>query len=52
MMESQTLERVDLYAKRVLPGDPLPINITPIKDNDDAPSNGKLWGLVGELTKC
>ncbi len=49
-MERQTSERVNLYARRELPGDPLPINITPVEINDDVPSKGKLWEVVGELT--
>ena len=49
-MESQTLEQVDLYARRVLPGDPLPINVTPIEINHDALSNGEQRGVVSKLT--
>ena len=49
-MESQTLEWVDLYARRVLPGNPLPINVTPIKIDNDAPSDSKLRGAVSKLT--
>jgi hypothetical protein len=49
-MERQTLERVDLYARRDLPGDPLPINVTPAEINDDVPSDGELQGVVGKLT--
>jgi hypothetical protein len=50
MMEHQTSERVDLYARRESPGNPLPINVTPVKINDDVLSNGKLQEVVGELT--
>jgi hypothetical protein len=50
MMEHQTLERVDLYARRELPGDPLPINVTPVEINDNTPSDGKLRQVVGKLT--
>jgi hypothetical protein len=49
-MERQTSERVDLYARRDLPGDPLPINVTPTEINDDVPSDGELRGVVGKLT--
>jgi hypothetical protein len=49
-LEHQTSKRVNLYARRDLPGDPLPINITPVKINDDAPSDGKLRQVVGKLT--
>jgi hypothetical protein len=49
-MERQTLEQVDLYARRELPGDPLPINVTPVKVDDDALSDGKLQQVVGKLT--
>jgi hypothetical protein len=36
-MERQTLERVDLYAWRESPGDPLPINVTPVVINNNFP---------------
>ncbi len=49
-MECQTLERVDLYARRESAGDPLPINVTPVKISDDAPMDGKLWQVAGKLT--
>ncbi len=49
-LEHQTLERVDLYARRDLPGNPLPINTTPVEINDDPPSDGKLRQVVGKLT--
>jgi hypothetical protein len=49
-MERQTLERVDLYAQRESPGDPLPINVTPVVINDDVPMDGELWQVAGELT--
>ncbi len=45
-----TSERVDLYARRESPGNPLPINVTPVKINDDVPSDGKLREVVGKLT--
>ncbi len=49
-MERQTLERVDIYARRVLPGDPLQINVAPTEINDNVPSGGELRGVVGKLT--
>jgi hypothetical protein len=44
-MDRQTTERVDLYARRDSPGDPLPINVAPVEIND-----GELREVVGELT--
>jgi hypothetical protein len=49
-MEPQMLEQVDLYAQRESPGDPLPINVTPVVINDDVPMDGKLWQVAGKLT--
>ncbi len=49
-LERQTSERVDLYARRDLPGDPLPINLTPVKINDDALSDSELRQVVSKLT--
>ncbi len=49
-MERPMLERVDLYARRESAGDPLPINVTPVKISDDAPMDGKLWQVAGKLT--
>ncbi len=49
-MECQTLERVDLYARRESPGNPLPINVTPVVINDDVPTDSKLCQVAGELT--
>jgi hypothetical protein len=49
-MERQMLERVDLYAWRDSPGDPLPINVTPVVINDDVPTDGELRQVAGELT--
>jgi hypothetical protein len=49
-MEHQTLERVGLYARRESPGDPLPINVTPVKIDNNALSDGKLRQIVGKLT--
>jgi hypothetical protein len=50
MLERQTSERVDLYARRDSPGNPLPINVTPVKINNNALSDGKLQQVVGKLT--
>ncbi len=49
-LEHQTSERVDLYARRDLPDNPLPINVTPVEISNDAPSDGKLRQAVGKLT--
>jgi hypothetical protein len=49
-MERQTLERVDIHARRESLGDRLPINVTPVEINDDIPPDGKLREVVGELT--
>jgi hypothetical protein len=48
-MEHQTLERVDLYARRDSPGNTLPINVAPTEINDNVPSDGELRGVVGKL---
>ena len=49
-LDRQTTDRVDLYARRNSPGEPLPINIAPVAINDDVPTDGELRGVVGELT--
>jgi hypothetical protein len=49
-MECQTSERVNFYAQRESPGDPLPINVTPVEINDDALSDDELRQVVGKLT--
>ena len=49
-MERQTSERVDLYARRLSPGDPLPINIDRIEVNDDAPLDVEIRTVVSELS--
>ncbi len=48
-MERQTSERVDLYARRDSPGNPLRINVAPTEINDNVPSDGELRGVVGKL---
>ncbi len=49
-MERQMLERVDLYARRESPGNPLPINVTPVMINDNVPTDSELWHVAGKLT--
>jgi hypothetical protein len=49
-MERQTSERVDLYARRLLPGNPLPINVERTKINDDIPSDGEIRIAVSKLS--
>jgi hypothetical protein len=49
-MECQTLERVDLYARRESAGNPLPINVTPVEISEDTPTDGKLRQVAGKLT--
>jgi hypothetical protein len=49
-MEYQTMEWVDLYARRDSPGDPLPINVTPVMINEDVPMDGELRQVAGKLT--
>ncbi len=48
-MEQQTLERVDLYARTESPGNPLPVNVTPVVIEDDALTNGELRQVAGKL---
>jgi hypothetical protein len=48
-MECQTLERVHLYTRKVLPGNPLPINYGPIKINNDAPSDKEIQLATSKL---
>jgi hypothetical protein len=43
------LEWVDLYARRESPGDPLPINVTPVVINHDVPTDGELRQVAGKL---
>jgi hypothetical protein len=49
-MERQTLERVNLYARRESPGDPLQINVTPVVISDNVPMDGELQQVAGKLT--
>jgi len=49
-MERQMLERVDLYARRESPGNPLPINVTPVVIDDDVLMDGELRHVASEIT--
>jgi hypothetical protein len=51
-MERQTSEpeRVDLYARRQSPGNPLPLHLTPVKINDDVPTDSENRIVAGGLT--
>jgi hypothetical protein len=49
-MEHQTLEWVDLYTRRVLPGNPISINYGPIKINNDAPSDEEIRLATSKLS--
>jgi hypothetical protein len=49
-IECQILERVDLYARRESPGNPLPINVTPVVINDNVSTDNELWHVAGKLT--
>ncbi len=49
-LECQTLERVNLYAQRESPGNPLPINVTQVEISNDVPSDSKLRQVAGKLT--
>ena len=49
-MKRQMMERVDLYAWRESPGDPLPINVTPVVISNDVPKDGKLQQVASKLT--
>jgi hypothetical protein len=49
-MERQTLERVDLYMRRALPGNPLPINYGPIEINSNAPSDKEIRLATSKLS--
>jgi hypothetical protein len=49
-MELQTSERVDLYARRMSPGDTLPIHVDRIKINDDALLDGEIRIAASKLS--
>jgi hypothetical protein len=48
-MEHQTSERVNLYTRRALPGNPIPINYGPIKINDNAPLDEEIRLATSKL---
>ena len=50
MMERQTAERVALYTRRTSPGEPLPINITPVPLPGDASTDSEVRVAAGELS--
>jgi hypothetical protein len=49
-MERQTSERVDLYAQRQSPEDPLPLHLTPVKIDNDVPTDSEIRIVAGGLT--
>jgi hypothetical protein len=49
-MERQTSERVDLYARRQSPGDPLPLHLTPVEIDDNVPTDSEIRTVAGGLT--
>ena len=50
MMERQTSERVNLYARRLPQGDPLPIDVDRIEINNNAPLDVEIRTVVSELS--
>ncbi len=44
------MERVDLYMRRALPGNPLPINYGPIEINSNAPSDKEIRLATSKLS--
>jgi hypothetical protein len=49
-MERQTSKRVDLYARRKSPGDPLPILVNPVEIDNNPLEDGKIWSAVVRLS--
>jgi hypothetical protein len=49
-MVRQTLEQVDLYARRQSPGDLQPVLVDPIKIDDNPPEDGKIRSAVARLS--
>jgi hypothetical protein len=49
-MDRLTSEQVNLYTRRASPGNLLPINYSPIKINDDAPSDKEIWLATSEFS--
>jgi hypothetical protein len=46
-MERQTPERVNLYARMQSPGDPLPLHFTPVKIDDNVPTDSEIRIVAG-----
>jgi hypothetical protein len=49
-MVKQTAERLKLYRQQDPPGDPLPMNIDPIPDDDGPPGKGEIRTAVAGLS--
>ena len=49
-MVRQTTKRIVLYVQRDSPGEPLPINVDPIPNEDGIPVDGELREAVTDLT--
>ena len=49
-MERQRAEWVTLYTRRTSPGEPLPINITPVPIPDGTPTDSEVRDAMGELS--
>ncbi len=49
-MEHQTSEQVDLYMRRASPGNPLPINYSPIEISNNAPSDDEIRLATSKLS--
>ena len=49
-MARETSERVDLYARRQSPGDPLPILVDPVEIDNNPPEDGKIRSAVIRLS--
>ena len=49
-MVRQTLEQVDLYARRQSPGDPLPVLVDPVEIVNNPPEDGKIRSAVARLS--
>jgi hypothetical protein len=49
-MERQMAERVALYTRRTFPGEPLPINITPVPISDGVSIDLEVRDAAGELS--
>jgi hypothetical protein len=49
-MERQTSEGVNLYTRRLSPGDPLPINVARIKINNNTPLDVEIRTVISKLS--